>query len=143
MQHTIVIEAPVERVWALTIDLEQWPSITPTVTEVQLIDRGPVGAGTRARVAQPGFPAGVWVVEEVAAPHRFVWSRTMAGLRLVATHELERLGAERCRQTLSIELDGGLASIAGLLLRAPITEALSRENAGFAAAAASRDGPPS
>ena len=140
MQHTIEIEAPVARVWALTVDLAGLPDVTPTITEVEVLDRGEVRPGTRARLSQPGLPTGVWIVEEVVPERRFVWSRTMPGLRMVASHLLEPVGDDRCRQTLSIEVDGGFASLARRVMRRPVEEALARENAGFAAAA--EDGGP-
>lgn len=139
VQHTIEIDAPVERVWALTVDLRGLPEVTPTISSVQLIDRGPVHVGLRARVAQPGLPTGVWIVEEVVPERRFVWTRTMPGLRIVAVHDLEPIGEQRCRQTLSIAMDGGLSSLARALLRPSIEESLARENAGFAAAARAQD----
>jgi len=57
-ENTIEIDAPADRVWALTTDVESWPAITPTMTKVERLDNGPFHATSTARVKQPVTPNG-------------------------------------------------------------------------------------
>jgi uncharacterized membrane protein len=134
--ETVVIDAPIARVWALTLDLEALPSITPTITEVALVDPPPVQVGTRARLTQPGLARRTWTVEEIDEPRRFAWATRVAGVRLVGVHELERLDEDRCRLTLRVVLEGTGSGLLGRLGRRSLSRALRAEAAGFARAAA-------
>lgn len=135
--HTITIDAPAERVWELTVDLGSLPRITPTVTSVDLLDEQPVAVGTRARLKQPGLPPRVWRVEELDAPHRFVWTTRLLGVHMAGVHELATLGAERCQLTLRVLFDGRGSGLVGRLSRRSIARAIAQEAAGFARAATS------
>jgi carbon monoxide dehydrogenase subunit G len=52
---TMDVEAPVERVWEVLREVEQWSEGAPTVTSVGRLDDGPLAVGSRVRVEQP-FP---------------------------------------------------------------------------------------
>lgn len=132
--ETAVIDAPIERVWALTVDLEQLPSVTPTITGVERLDDGPVQVGSRARVSQPGLPARVWTVEEVDEPHRFSWGTRLLGVQMVGVHDLEAVGEDQTRLTLGVVFEGRGAGLLGRLARPSISKALAAEAAGFAQA---------
>lgn len=137
MQITDVttIDAPIERVWALTLDLESLPRTTPTVTSVERLDDGPVRVGSRARLAQPGLPARIWTVEDLEEPGRFAWATRLLGVRMIGIHELEPLGDDRCRLTLHVVFEGRGAALLGWLARRSIGRSLAAEGAGFARAA--------
>ncbi len=131
-----VIDAPAGRVWDLTLDLEALPEVTPTVTSIERLDDGPVRVGSQARLEQPGLPSRVWTVEDVTAPHRFVWATTLLGVRMVGIHEIRPIDDDRCELTLAVEFSGFGAGLLGRLGRASIAASLAKENAGFATAAA-------
>jgi uncharacterized membrane protein len=133
--ETTTVDAHIERVWQLTLDLEALPSITPTISGVERVDAGPVQVGSRARVAQPGLPARIWTVDEIDAPHRFVWSTRLLGVRMVGVHELASVGEDRCQLTLTIRFEGRGSGLVGRLGRRSISRALAAEAAGFAQAA--------
>lgn len=132
--ETVTIDAPLERVWALTLDLEGLPSITPTVTTLERLDQGPVAVGSRARLAQPGLPPRTWTVDELDAPHRFSWSTHLLGVRMTGVHELAPVGEDRCELTLRVVLAGRGAALLGRLGRRSIARSLAAEAAGFARA---------
>lgn len=133
--HTIAIDAPAERVWELTLDIEALPSVTPTVTSVERLDGGHVEVGSQARLTQPGLPRLVWTVENIDAPHRFAWATRLLGVRMVGVHEVASAGEDRCQLTLRVVLEGRGASLVGRLGGRKIARALAAEGAGFARAA--------
>jgi uncharacterized membrane protein len=132
--ESVLIGAPLAVVWRLTVDVEAWPGITPTVTSVQRLDDGPLRVGSRARIKQPGQRAAVWTVTEFEADAGFSWRTVRRGLALTGTH---RVAAEPdgCRNTLHLDATGPLARPLGLLLGGVFRKALRTENAGFKAAA--------
>jgi uncharacterized membrane protein len=135
INNTITIDAPVERVWALTVDLDQLPAITPTVSAVERLDDGPVAIGSRARLRQPGLPPRVWTVEAVDEPRRFAWATSLLGVRMVGVHELTPLDGERCQLTLRVLFEGRGSGVLARFGGASIARSLAAENLGFAQAA--------
>lgn len=135
ISHTTVVDAPIARLWDLTLDIASLPEVTPTVTAVERLDDGPVVVGSRAVLGQPGLGRRTWVVEVVDEPHRFAWATRLAGGRMVGMHDLEPTADGRTRLTLRVVLEGGGAGLLGLLGRRSIGRALAAEAAGFARAA--------
>ncbi len=135
ISHELIIDAPVERVWNLTMDVEAWPDTTPTMTAVERLDDGPLQPGSRVRIRQPGQPARVWTVTALEPESLFVWETRAAGLRMIASHRLAAAGDGRCRNTLGIELAGPLAGVVGRLLGRRLLKTIATENEGFRRAA--------
>ncbi len=132
--HTLLIDAPLEIVWRLTLDIERWPSISPTMNAVERLDEGPLRVGTRARVSQPMMRPAVWTVTDLVPGVRFVWETHTMGARLVGGHHVEAVG-DRCRNTLTLDVDGWSAPVLALVAGRQMRRALEAENAGFATAA--------
>ena len=63
IEHEVTIRASVDDVWALTIDVEALPTITPTMTSVRRLDNGPIGVGSKAVIKQPGQAERTWTVD--------------------------------------------------------------------------------
>jgi hypothetical protein len=137
---TTTLDATIDRAWALTLDIEALPTVTPTVTAVERLDTGPVSVGSRARLLQPGLPPRIWTVEELDGPHRFAWATTLLGVRMVGVHELEAIDEAACRLTLRLVLEGRGARLLGRLGRRSLEKALQEEAAGFQRAAAATVG---
>jgi len=140
IQHALEIEAPLERLWALTIQVEGWPGFTPTVTSVERLDDGPLRVGSRVRLKQPGQPSRVWTVTALEPRRHFAWSTRLPGVTMTGVHELAPTD-RGTRNVLRVELTGWAASLLGLLARIPIARALARENEGFRRAAESSPRP--
>ncbi|HEY8475174.1 MAG TPA: SRPBCC family protein [Natronosporangium sp.] len=136
-EHTVEVEAPVARVWELTVDIDQWPTFLPTVQSVRRLAAGPLRVGSAARLKQPGQPPTVWTVTELEPPFRFGWRASRPGLTMVATHLLEAAGAG-CRLTLTLEATGAVARLAGPLIGRQVRRSLAQEAAGFQRAAEHR-----
>jgi uncharacterized membrane protein len=130
----LTIAAPVERVWALTLDIESWPSLTPTMREVKRLDDGPLRVGSRARVRQPAQRAAIWTVTDLQQGESFVWETRVLGLRMIGGHRLVPV-ASGCQNTLTVDLEGHGAGLIKALLRSQIRRAITTENEGFRRAA--------
>jgi hypothetical protein len=110
--------------------VEDLPSLTPTVTDVELLEDGPIGLGSRARIKQPAQRAKVWTVTEFDAPNRFVWTTRSFGANVAGIHELTG-DDTRTTNTLAVEITGPLAPLLGRLLRPTMRKVLATENRGF------------
>jgi uncharacterized membrane protein len=130
IEHELTIDAPVETVWALTLDVERWPSLTPTITSVERLDDGPLAIGSRARLRQPGQRPTVWTVTELEPGRRFAWAARVFGVRMTGAHGLTPAGAG-CRNHLSLQLEGRGAGVLGRLAGRRLARAIATENAGF------------
>lgn len=139
-QHSLTIKAPAAKVWDLTIDVSNLPSLTPTMQQVERLDDGPLAVGSRTRIKQPMQAPAVWTVTRIDPGRTFVWQTKRLWLTMSGVHELEDLGAE-CRNTLSVELTGPGSRLLGLLVGATVRKAIGTENAGFKSAAEG-SGPP-
>jgi uncharacterized membrane protein len=131
----LVIDAPIERVWQLTVDVEAWPSITPTMTSVERLDHGDLAVGSTARVKQPAQRAAVWTVTRFEPPTAYEWATTVLGVRMVGGHHLEATDAGHTRNRLIVRLEGRGAGLLGRVVGGRIHQAIATENAGFKKAA--------
>jgi uncharacterized membrane protein len=134
IEHTIDVNAPVERVWALTIDIESWPATTPTMSAVERLDDGPIRPGSTARVKQPGQRAKVWTVTAIEPGRRFAWRARLLGTGMTATHTLSPTDSGTAN-TLTIDFTGWGSGLVGRLVAGQVRKALAAENAGFKRAA--------
>ncbi len=125
-----VVLAPLDRVWSLTEDLEAWPSITPTMTSIVLLDAGPLREGSRARVVQPRQRPATWQVRALEPPHAFVWETTVSGMRMVAGHHLTEVDGGT-RTQLVLDVAGAAAPVLGRAVSPWVRRALATENDGF------------
>jgi hypothetical protein len=130
LTDVIRIEAAVDAVWAVTVDVERWPEWTPTVTAVARIDDGPLRPGSVARLTQPMQRPALWEVTALEPGRRFAWQSRRPGLRFVATHELEPDGSGT-ENTLRVEAGGIMAGLLWPLLRPALRRALAAENLGL------------
>jgi uncharacterized membrane protein len=130
-EDTITIQAPADRVWQLNIDVANWPTLTPTTMQrVELIDDGPFGLGSSARIKQPAQTAAVWTVTRFEPGREFAWQTKRMGMTMRGIHTLEALDTG-CRNTLVIEIIGPGAGIVGRLFGGQIRRTIVTENACF------------
>jgi uncharacterized membrane protein len=129
-EHEINIDAPVEVVWQLVTQVEDWPSFTPTMTRVERLDTGPIRVGSQARVDLPGQRTAVWTVTRLDPPSSFVWRTRVMGVTMTATHDLQAADGG-CSSTLVIELSGLGASVLGRIAGSRIRRSIAEENRAF------------
>lgn len=130
IQHSIKIDAPIDRVWDLTMDIEAWPDHTPSMTSVERLDEAPLAVGSQARIKQPGQATRVWTVTALDPRKHFAWSTTAMGMRMTGSHHLEESDGSTIN-TLTVDIEGPLTPVMGLIIRRPIRKAIEQENEGF------------
>lgn len=130
IEHELLIDAPVDRVWALTLDVERWPEATPTMTEVTRLDDGHFAVGSQARIKQPAQSARVWTVTRLDEPSGFEWETTLGPLRLRGGHHLSAEG-DGCRNRLTLDVEGFASGLFGLVAGRSLRKAIATENEGF------------
>ncbi len=140
IEHTIEIDAPVSRVWEVTLDVESWPRYTPTINSVELLDTGPLTVGSGARIKQPGQTAKVWTVTRLDDERTFAWSTRALGTTMTGIHEMRPCNGGTVN-VLAVEIRGRFAPLVGGLLRRPMLSAITKENQGFKAAAEAKTTP--
>jgi len=134
IEHSIEIAAPVERVWDLTVDVEAWPALTPTITSVKRMEPGPLALGSTARIKQPAQGERTWTVTDFEPKQRFAWATRAMGVKMTGSHYLAPT-AKGTKNTLAVDIEGALAPVLGLIVRGPIRSAITQENEGFKRAA--------
>ncbi|MGH1493209.1 MAG: SRPBCC family protein [Acidimicrobiales bacterium] len=134
IENTLHIDAAVERIWELTLDVEAWPTHTPTMTSVKRVDQLPLAVGSAVRIKQPGQRERVWTVSALEPGRRFAWSTQTMGTAMTGAHTLTATPSGTT-QTLSVDIEGKLSRLVGAILRRPIAKAIAAENLGFKAAA--------
>ena len=136
-EESIEIDAPPRRVWDVLSDLEAWPGRIDTVDVVELLTPAPLSQGGRVRLKQPKLPEGIWEITAWNAPSFFEWRQKSGGVRSVAGHRVEELERGRSRLRLSLDMQGLLVPIIGLVSRSLITRYMSTEAQGMKVAAES------
>ena len=135
LENEIDIAAPSETVWALTLDVEGWPEVTPTMTEITRLDDGPLAVGSQARVKQPAQRARVWTVTRLD-PNHYEWDAKMGPIRMRGGHHVTPTDTG-CTNLLALDLEGLGSGLFGLVAKRTLAKALQQENEGFKAAAES------
>jgi hypothetical protein len=139
IRNELLIEADPAVVWALTVDIERWPELTPTITEVTVLDDGPLRPGRRARVKQPAQRPAVWTVSRFEPGTTFEWWTRVGPVTMTGGHHLSA-DPGGCVNVLTLEVTGRGAGLAERLVGARIARAIDTENRGFKAAAEAATG---
>jgi uncharacterized membrane protein len=116
LQHTVTVDAPPERVWAVVADVERWPERIPTVHAVERLDAGPLRVGSRTRLEQPRLPTAVWTVTELTEGSSYTWESRSPGVTVTAAHVVEP-HPDGSRLTLSVTVSGPMSRIGWLMTR--------------------------
>jgi uncharacterized membrane protein len=133
------VDAPAERVWDLFVDLERWPQMTKSISEVRRLQDGPLQVGSQADVKQPGLPRARWQVTDLNPGRSFTWQTSTGGVSTAGTHIVEGNGS-RSEITLSLHQHGPMAWLAGVLYGRRARRYLTMEIEGFRYTAESRTG---
>jgi uncharacterized membrane protein len=110
-ETSIEIAASPEHIWSTLSDVERWPDWTRSVSDVERLDDGDFGAGSRARVKQPGMPRLVWEVTEYVPGKVFSWASKAPGVTTTGGHRLVVDQGDRVTVTLTMDQEGFLAPV--------------------------------
>ncbi|RRS00541.1 SRPBCC family protein [Glycomyces terrestris] len=118
--------------WSHLGDLDRWAELLPTVDSVERLSApGPIGAGSRFLVRQPGLAAAEYEVTDWRPGSGFTWAATTAGVRTTASHEL-RPAAAGTLLVLGIAWSGPGAWLAKALFSRKTRRFVEQEAAAFA-----------
>jgi uncharacterized membrane protein len=126
--HSVTIQAPPEKVWAIFSDVANWPSWTPTITSVERLDEGRIHVGARTRIRQPKLPVAVWEVTELKEGEYFEWVSRAPGVKTTGGHRVTST-PEGTVATATIIQEGPLGLIFGALLAKLTKEYIATEGA--------------
>jgi hypothetical protein len=129
--RTVEIDAPLDRIWAVLIDVERWPEWTASVRRAEKVDSGPLTAGSRVLVEQPNLRTSHYRVDVVRAPEDFTWTTRSPGVTTRAGHVLAPIGDGRVRMELTLDQSGPLAPLIGRLYGSLLRRYLGLEAEGL------------
>lgn len=133
---SIDIDAPIDTVWGVLMDLESWPTWTPTMKSLTRRTAGDLTIGSRVRISQPYMTPHTWTVTELARPTTFTWETHQMGVTLVARHDLAKVG-ERTRAVISVTIGGPVGQLTARIAAKRIRHFVEQETTGLATRSAS------
>lgn len=105
-----------EHVWDVVADVVRWPQWTPSITQVEPLDRPELAIGHRYRIRQPGTRAMVWTVTRLEPGSAFWWATGRSGTGVEARHAVAPVPAGS-RVHLQLGFSGPLGGLVALLTR--------------------------
>jgi len=130
-ETTVAVDAPVDAVWRVVVDVVHWPELTDSMRRVEWVRGDSIALGNAARVTQPWMPPNVWTVTAVATGESFSWQSGSPGVRTVATHVVRPGDPGRSTLTVGLEQFGPLAPLVGLVMGSRIRRFVRMEAAGL------------
>jgi len=130
IENKIHIESPLEVVWSVTENIENWPKWTPTVESIKRNEQGQLGVGSTALLKQPGLPATIWTVTDYVRGELFSWESRSRGITTKASHKLTTSDSGT-QNVLSVEISGLILLFLWPLIRFKVRRLLEQENAGL------------
>ncbi|QPJ60903.1 MAG: hypothetical protein G3M70_02965 [Candidatus Nitronauta litoralis] len=131
IENKIEINAPKERVWQVTVDVEAWPKWSSAMKHIQREDAGEFKLGSSALIKQEGMPQTRWTVTDLSTGNHFTWKGKALGTDMTATHILTPANDCTVTSVLRIELEGLLITLLGPIINLLVAKSLKAENQGL------------
>lgn len=103
----ITIHAPVEKVWTVLTDVNNWPKWQPDISEAKMA--GPLEAGTTF-----SWTAGTHIKSRIALVQpneQFAWTGTAYWVKAIHVWKLQRLPGDQTRVTTSESMSGFMLTL--------------------------------
>ena len=123
-------DAPPDDVWRLFVDVERWPQLTESLSEVRRLDSGPLAVGSEATVKQSSGRQARWRVTEMEPGRSFTWESNAGLVTIIGVHAVAPDG-EGSVITLSLDLRGPLSGVVGALTGRSTVKNITMEIEGF------------
>ena len=130
LEDTIEINAPADRVWQVSTDVESWPKWAPAMEKIRREDSGDFKRGSSALIKQKQMPETRWTVTEINPGHSFSWETRVMGMDMIATHIITP-GEQAVTNLLRIEMDGLTIKLLGFMIKPLVKQSLKQENQGL------------
>jgi uncharacterized protein YndB with AHSA1/START domain len=131
-QIAVDIRAPVERVFAVMLDVERWSEWTASIRGIERLDSGPFAVGSRVRIRQPRVRTAIWTVTGLQPPHSFTWTTKSLGVSATGVHSVWPAPAGSCAE-LRLAFEGPLAGLIARVGRRLVEHYLALESQGLKA----------
>ena len=127
VEHVCV---PVSQAWLVLSDVEMWPSWTPTMDAVTILDGAWLTVGARVAIEQPGLRDATWTVTSYTPGCEFTWEARHPGVLVRAMHKLEPT-ANGCTFSQVLEFEGLLSGLIAFRLGSLTRQYMQEEAEGF------------
>ena len=131
-EHTIHIEAGIDAVWDVLVDVERWSEWTPTMTWIRPVEDGPLEEGSVLNIKQPRLRPTAWTITAIEPKRSFTWRSSGAGVATEADHEVTST-PDGSSLTLRVRQSGWLSGLSGLVGGRAVQRTLETEAAGLKA----------
>jgi len=113
-ESSVEINAPVEKVWTLVDNLEEWPQWIPSIRKIEMVSKGPLTVGSQlsvtARVSRLTIRL-LMTITEFVSERAVVMEGKALGTRLTRFYTLEPVN-DKTRVTVGGQVSGILAWLA-------------------------------
>lgn len=120
-----------EALWERVRNIEEWPSLTPSITSAKILGDGILALGSEILIKQPGAPESKWIVTEYVEGNSFTYEMRRSGLVSTAHHVVEAEMPTGASLTLIFAMQGKLAQVWGFLMGRKIRKFLKLEADGL------------
>jgi uncharacterized membrane protein len=129
---SVEINTPVETVWALVNEIEDWPKWIPSLKKIEKLSEGPLNKGSRVLVvAKSIVKVNLFMtITEFISQQRVVMEGRVLGVKMTRYYELSPFDKNKTRLTAGGEVTGLLAFLvrrSGQKLSEEIVQALKKK----------------
>lgn len=126
LERRFTAKVPVERAWAHLARVEQWPSWARHIRRVRLEPAGRLGPDSQGAIVLTNGIRSTFRMAELDEGCRWKWVGPFLWLTVQYDHRFERVDAETCAITFTLDGEGFGAALFGRLFAALYARNLDR-----------------